>query len=130
MFNKKSKNFSLSYFKSDIPAAIVVWLVALPLCIGIAAGSGVNAFSGLIAPLLAWAGGSGLRGSFYGNNKQKIFGIIFGIILLVISTYWINKTGYWVFFFDFGLSGNLWVLVGFFIGLIFTTKDHYLNKFK
>ena len=89
-----------------------------------------TAFSGVIAPLLAWAGGSGLRGSFYGNNKQKIFGIIFGIILLVISTYWINKTGYWVFFFDFGLSGNLWVLVGFFIGLIFTTKDHYLNKFK
>ena len=87
------------------------------------------ALSGIIAPIIAWAGGSGLRGSLYGEIKQKIFGIIFGIVFLSISTFWINKTGYWVYFFDVGLSGNLWVLIGFLVGLIFTTKNHYLNKF-
>ena len=45
-------NFSFKHFKNDFPAAIVVWLVALPLCIGIAQGSNVNAFSGLIAGII------------------------------------------------------------------------------
>lgn len=34
---------------SDIPAAVVVFLVALPLCLGIALGSGAPLFSGIIA---------------------------------------------------------------------------------
>jgi MFS superfamily sulfate permease-like transporter len=34
---------------SDIPAAVVVFLVALPLCLGIALGSGAPLFSGVIA---------------------------------------------------------------------------------
>jgi MFS superfamily sulfate permease-like transporter len=41
-----------SNFKSDFPAGIVVFLVAVPLCLGIAAVSGVPAFSGLIAGIL------------------------------------------------------------------------------
>ena len=34
---------------SDIPASVVVFLVALPLCLGIALGSGAPLFSGIIA---------------------------------------------------------------------------------
>ncbi len=41
-----------STLKSDIPAGLVVFLVAIPLCLGIAAVSGVPAFSGLIAGLV------------------------------------------------------------------------------
>lgn len=56
------------YFKNlkhDIPAGIVVFLVALPLCLGIALASGAPLFSGLIAGLvggifIAWASGSQL----------------------------------------------------------------------
>ena len=44
MSNTKNNNFSLKHFKNDFPASLVVWLVALPLCIGIAKGSEVNAF--------------------------------------------------------------------------------------
>ena len=88
------------------------------------------AISGLIAPIIAWAGGSGIRGSFYGNNKQKFVGIIFGIIMLLVSFYWISTTNYWVYLFNIGIQGSIWVIIGFFVGLIFTTKDHYLNKFK
>jgi MFS superfamily sulfate permease-like transporter len=37
---------------SDIPAAVVVFLVALPLCLGIALGSGAPLFSGVIAGIV------------------------------------------------------------------------------
>lgn len=37
---------------SDIPASIVVFLVALPLCLGIALGSGAPLFSGIIAGIV------------------------------------------------------------------------------
>ncbi len=80
MFNKKSKNFSLSYFKSDIPAAIVVWLVALPLCIGIAQGSGVNAFSGLIAGIIG-----GIVVTFFSGSKFGVSGPAAGLITIVVA---------------------------------------------
>ena len=56
------------YFKNlkyDIPAGVVVFLVALPLCLGIALASGAPLFSGLIAGLvggifISWASGSQL----------------------------------------------------------------------
>ncbi len=41
-----------SNLKSDLPAGMVVFLVAVPLCLGIAAVSGVPAFSGLIAGII------------------------------------------------------------------------------
>jgi len=56
-----------SFLKSagaDLPAALVVFLVALPLCLGIALGSGAPLFSGIIAGI---AGGI-VVGSFSGSN--------------------------------------------------------------
>ena len=43
------------YFSSigaDIPASIVVFLVAIPLCLGIAVASGVNEMSGIVAGII------------------------------------------------------------------------------
>lgn len=39
-------------FKADIPASVVVFFVALPLCLGIALASGASPFSGLIAGIV------------------------------------------------------------------------------
>ena len=39
----------MNKLKYDIPAAIVVFLVALPLCLGIALASGAPLFSGIIS---------------------------------------------------------------------------------
>lgn len=50
-----SKNNSQGIFnnlKSDIPASIVVFFVALPLCLGIALASGAPLFGGLIAGIV------------------------------------------------------------------------------
>ena len=49
-----SKNSSFTEsLKNDIPASIVVFFVALPLCLGIALASGAPLFSGLIAGIVA-----------------------------------------------------------------------------
>ena len=42
----------LRNFKYDLPSAVVVFLVALPLCLGIALASGAPLFSGLIAGIV------------------------------------------------------------------------------
>lgn len=41
-----------NYLKNDLPASIVVFFVALPLCLGIALASGAPLFSGLIAGIV------------------------------------------------------------------------------
>jgi len=43
---------TISNLKNDIPASIVVFLVALPLCLGIALASGAPLFSGVISGII------------------------------------------------------------------------------
>jgi carbonic anhydrase len=40
-------------FKNDLSAGIVVFLVAVPLCLGIALASGAPFFSGMIAGIIS-----------------------------------------------------------------------------
>ena len=44
--------FSADSLKRDIPASLVVFFVALPLCLGIALASGAPLFAGLIAGIV------------------------------------------------------------------------------
>ena len=55
-----------SKLKNDLPAGLVVFLVAVPLCLGIAAVSGVPAFSGLIAGIIGGIVVGTLSGSSLG----------------------------------------------------------------
>ena len=56
----------LSNLKQDIPASIVVFFVALPLCLGIALASGAPLFSGLIAGIIGGIVVGSLSGSQLG----------------------------------------------------------------
>jgi MFS superfamily sulfate permease-like transporter len=55
-----------SQFNADLPAGLIVFLVAVPLCLGIAAVSGASAFSGLIAGIIGGIVVGSLSGSQLG----------------------------------------------------------------
>ena len=66
--------------KSDIPASIVVFFVALPLCLGIALASGAPLFSGLIAGIV----GGTLVGAISGS-KIGVSGPAAGLAAIVLT---------------------------------------------
>ncbi|SEC28444.1 Sulfate permease, MFS superfamily [Tenacibaculum sp. MAR_2009_124] len=66
--------------KSDLPASIVVFFVALPLCLGIALASGAPLFSGLIAGIV----GGILVGSLSGS-KIGVSGPAAGLAAIVLT---------------------------------------------
>ena len=79
---KSVSNNYLENLRYDIPASIGVFLVALPLCLGIALASGAPLFSGMIAGMIgglvvAWASGSQLSVS---GPAAGLTVIVFGAI--------------------------------------------------
>ncbi|MDH5597570.1 MAG: SulP family inorganic anion transporter, partial [Cyclobacteriaceae bacterium] len=50
--NPDHSKFTFKYLNNDFPASIVVFLVAVPLCLGIALASGAPLFSGIIAGIV------------------------------------------------------------------------------
>lgn len=71
----------LTNFKSDFPASIVVFFVALPLCLGIALASGAPLFSGLIAGII----GGVVVGALSGSNIG-VSGPAAGLAAIVLTS--------------------------------------------
>ncbi len=67
-------------FKNDIPSSIVVFLVAMPLCLGIALASGVPLFSGLISGIIGGILVGALSGSPLG-----VSGPAAGLAVIVLN---------------------------------------------
>ncbi|WP_442505223.1 SulP family inorganic anion transporter [Novipirellula sp. SH528] len=63
MSTSTTKYFSPDTLKHDVPAGVVVFLVALPLCLGIALASGAPLFSGLVTGIIAGIVVGSLSGS-------------------------------------------------------------------
>ena len=64
--NSNNNNSLFGSLRNDIPASIVVFFVALPLCLGIALASGAPLFSGLIAGIIGGIVVGALSGSQIG----------------------------------------------------------------
>ena len=82
-----SLNKNVSIFgnvKSDIPSSIVVFFVALPLCLGIALASGAPLFSGLIAGIVGGIVVGALSGSQIGVSGPAAG--LAAIVLVAIGT--------------------------------------------
>ncbi|WP_299365135.1 SulP family inorganic anion transporter [Winogradskyella sp.] len=74
--------------KSDIPASIVVFFVALPLCLGIALASGAPLFSGLIAGIVG-----GIVVGFLSGSEIGVSGPAAGLAAIVLTA--ITALGGW-----------------------------------
>lgn len=74
------------HLRSDVPAGIVVFFVAVPLCLGIALASGAPLFSGLIAGIVGGIVVGALSGSSLG-----VSGPAAGLAVIVASA--IEKLG-------------------------------------
>jgi MFS superfamily sulfate permease-like transporter len=68
------------YLKNDIPASIVVFFVALPLCLGIALASDAPPLSGLIAGIIG-----GIIVGFISKSKIGVSGPAAGLAAIVAS---------------------------------------------
>ncbi len=80
-------NNSTSFFgniKSDLPSSVVVFFVALPLCLGIALASGAPLFSGLIAGIVGGIVVGALSGSAIGVSGPAAG--LAAIVLTAIGT--------------------------------------------
>ena len=73
-------SINFSNLKSDIPASIVVFFVALPLCLGIALASGAPLFSGLIAGIIG-----GIVVGSVSNSSLGVSGPAAGLAAIVFS---------------------------------------------
>lgn len=101
------ENFSTKYFKSDIKSGLVVFLVALPLCLGIALASGAPLFSGIISGVVAGI----VVGSLSGSNLS-VSGPAAGLTAIVLAA--IATLGSFEAFLLAGvLAGVIQIILGF-----------------
>lgn len=94
------------YIKNDVPASIVVFFVALPLCLGIALASGAPLFSGLIAGII----GGIVVGSISGS-KVGVSGPAAGLAAIVLTAI-ATLGGYENFLVAVVLGGAIQLLFG------------------
>ena len=78
MSSKVGTKFWGSNLRYDIPASIVVFLVALPLCLGIALTSGVPLFSGLMTGIIG-----GLVVGLLSGSELSVSGPAAGLTVIV-----------------------------------------------
>lgn len=101
------KRSAFANLKQDAPASIVVFLVAVPLCLGIALASGAPFFSGLIAGIV----GGIVIGSI-SNSQLSVSGPAAGLTAIVLAA--ITKLGsFEVFLAAVVLAGVIQLILGF-----------------
>ena len=94
-------------FKSDIPASIVVFFVAVPLCLGIALASGAPLFSGIIAGIVG-----GIVVGIASGSPLGVSGPAAGLAVIVLTS--IAAIGSWTaFLLAVVLAGVIQLILGF-----------------
>ncbi len=108
LIQSKSKNeLTFAYIKNDLPAGLVVFLVALPLCLGIALASGAPLFSGIIAGIVG-----GIVVAFVSGSALSVSGPAAGLTVIVLNA--ITQLGsYEVFLLAVVLAGLLQLVLGY-----------------
>jgi MFS superfamily sulfate permease-like transporter len=93
------------HLKKDLPASIVVFFVAIPLCLGIALASGAPLFSGLIAGIIG-----GIVVGIISGSQIGVSGPAAGLAVIVLAA--INTLGYETFLVAVVLGGVIQIVFG------------------
>ena len=108
----------LKHWKTDVPSGLIVFLVAIPLCLGIALASGAPALSGIIAGIVG-----GLVVTLFSNSSLGVSGPAAGLVAIVLPA--IQYLGFQNFLLAVVLGGVIQFLLGCFragtIGYYFPT---------
>lgn len=98
---------NLDNLKHDIPADMVVFLVALPLCLGVALASGAPIFSGIVAGIIG-----GTIVSILSGSQLSVSGPAAGLTAITFSA--IQELGQFETFLLAGLcAGGIQVILGY-----------------
>lgn len=96
---------STKYFKSDMLSGMVVFLVALPLCLGIAIASGAPPFAGIICGVIA-----GLVVGYLSGSNVSVSGPAAGLIAILLVA--ITDLGYETFLAAVVIAGIIQLTLG------------------
>jgi len=97
----------LKHWKTDVPSGLVVFLVAIPLCLGIALASGSSAMSGIISGIVG-----GLIVTLFSNSSLGVSGPAAGLVAIVAPA--IIQLGFGNFLLAVVVAGVIQFLLGFF----------------
>ena len=93
--------------KHDVPASVMVFLVALPLCLGIALASGAPAFSGVLAGIIG-----GIVVGRISGSQLSVSGPAAGLTVIVVDS--IHQLGsYEAFLLAVCIAGVFQIILGF-----------------
>ena len=96
---------STKYFKSDLLSGLVVFLVALPLCLGIAIASGAPPFAGIISGVIA-----GIVVGYLSGSNVSVSGPAAGLIAILLVA--ITDLGYETFLVAVVIAGIIQLTLG------------------
>jgi MFS superfamily sulfate permease-like transporter len=92
--------------KQDLLAGMVVFLVALPLCLGIAVASGAPPFAGIITGIIG-----GILVGVLSSSNVSVSGPAAGLIAIILAA--ITNLGYETFLLAVLLAGAMQLILGF-----------------
>ena len=101
------KNSFFNNLKYDLPASIIVFLVAVPLCLGIALASGAPLFSGIIAGIVGGAVVCSISGTALG-----VSGAAAGLAIIVLNAI-SDLGGFHIFLVSVILAGIIQIIMGY-----------------
>ncbi|MCE2963311.1 MAG: SulP family inorganic anion transporter [Chitinophagales bacterium] len=102
----KFNSSSFLTLKTDALSGLVVFLVALPLCLGIAVASGAPPFAGIITGIIG-----GIVVGFLSNSNVSVSGPAAGLIAIVLVA--ISNLGYEAFLLAVVIAGIFQLILGF-----------------
>ena len=106
MENLHSRHGMFSSVRYDLPASIVVFFVAVPLCLGIALASGAPLFSGIIAGIVG-----GIVVGSLSNSSLGVSGPAAGLTVIVLSAIQ-QLESFQIFLMAVVIAGVIQILLG------------------